>query len=296
MRAAKLWPERAAVSVLPDAEHFHTPLVQTFAELARDVHRAAAVLAGLGVGRGEAVAVLSVNCAEMLPLLLAAEAVGIYAPINPSLAPEHAIELLRLSRAKVIVASGPELDEGVWLHARTIAERTGAHGLVALRPTAASGQPPALEPLDGVEVAVPARSDDRRRRSCPARRPPDGRGHRQLSPYGRHDRHAEACGTHARQRGFQRLDDARQQRPRREQRDFRRVAAVPHQRAVGDRAGAAAQGPARRLGRARSATATSRCSRTSGRSSSATGSRRCPPSPRSMRCSRRFRSTPTSPA
>jgi fatty-acyl-CoA synthase len=98
------------------------------------------------------VAVLSVNCAEMLPLLLAAEAVGIYAPINPSLAPEHAIELLRLSRAKVIVASGPELDEGVWLHARTIAERTGARGLVALRPTAASGEPPALEPLDGVEV------------------------------------------------------------------------------------------------------------------------------------------------
>ncbi len=97
--------------------------------------------------------------------------------------------------------------------------------------------------------SVPARSDDRRRRSRPARRPPDGRGHRQLSPYGRHDRHAEACGTQPRQRGFQRLDDARQQRPRREQRDFRRVAAVPHQRAVGDRSGAIAQGPARRLGR-----------------------------------------------
>ncbi len=70
------------------------PLVRTFAELARDVHRAAAVLAGLGVRRGEAVAVISVNCAEMLPLLLAAEAVGIYAPINPGLAPEHAIALV----------------------------------------------------------------------------------------------------------------------------------------------------------------------------------------------------------
>ena len=152
-RAAELWPDRPAVSVLPDAEHFHTPLVRTFAQLARDVHRAAAVLAGLGVRRGEAVAVISVNCAEMLPLLLAAEAVGIYAPINPGLAPEHAIALLRLSGAKVIVASGPELDEGVWAHARTIAEATGARALLALRPTAASGEPPALEPLDGVEVA-----------------------------------------------------------------------------------------------------------------------------------------------
>ena len=77
-RAAELWPDRPAVSVLPDAESFHTPFVRTFAELAGDVHRAAAVLAELGVSRGDAVAVISVNCAEMLPLLLAAEATGIY--------------------------------------------------------------------------------------------------------------------------------------------------------------------------------------------------------------------------
>ena len=152
-RAAELWPDRPAVSVLPDAESFHTPLVRTFAELAGDVHRAAAVLAELGVGRSDAVAVVSVNCAELLPLLLAAEAVGIYAPINPGLAPEHAVELVRLSGATVIVASGPELDEGVWAHARAIAASTGARALLALRPTAVSGEPPALEPLDGVEVA-----------------------------------------------------------------------------------------------------------------------------------------------
>ena len=60
---------------------------------------------------------------------------------------------MRLSGARVIVASGPELDEGVWAHARTIAASTGARALLALRPTAASGEPPALEPLDGVEVA-----------------------------------------------------------------------------------------------------------------------------------------------
>lgn len=152
-RAAELWPDRPAVSVLPDAEGFHTPLVRSFAELAQDVHRAAGVLAGLGVRHGDAVAVISVNCAEMLPLLLAAEAVGIYAPINPGLAPEHAIGLVRLSGAKVLVAAGPELDEGVWAHARTIAESTGARALLALRPTAPLDEPPALEPLDGAEVA-----------------------------------------------------------------------------------------------------------------------------------------------
>ena len=152
-RAGELWPDRTAVSVLPNAADFHNPFLRTFGELACDVHRAANVLAGLGVARGEAVAVLSVNCAELLPLLLAAEAVGVYAPINPGLAPEHAVELVRLSGAGVIVASGPELDEGVWLHARTIAATTGARALLALRPTASSDEPPALEPLDGVAVA-----------------------------------------------------------------------------------------------------------------------------------------------
>ena len=152
-RAASLWRDRPALSVLPDAESFRTPFVRTFAELARDVHRAAAVLVELGVRRGEAVAVMSVNCAEMVPLLLAAEAVGIYAPINPGLTAEHATELVRRSGAKVIVASGPELDPDVWAQTRAIAANTGARAVLALRPTAAPDEPPALEPLDGTDVA-----------------------------------------------------------------------------------------------------------------------------------------------
>jgi fatty-acyl-CoA synthase len=152
-RAAELWPDGPAVSVLSDAEHFDAPQVSTYAELARDVHRAAATLSELGMRRSDAVAVISVNCAEMLPLLLAAEAVGIFAPINPGLTAEHACELVRLSGATVIVASGPELDDAVWSHARSIAAQTGARALIALRPTAPAGEAPELEPLDGIEVA-----------------------------------------------------------------------------------------------------------------------------------------------
>jgi fatty-acyl-CoA synthase len=152
-RAADLWPDRPAVSVLPNAESFHTPFVRTFAELAADVHRAAAVLTELGVSRGDAVAVVSVNCAEMLPLLLAAEAVGIYAPVNPGLTVEHATELVRRAGAQVIVASGPELDPEVWARARAIAAHTGARALLALRPTATPEQATALEPLGDTLVA-----------------------------------------------------------------------------------------------------------------------------------------------
>ena len=152
-RAAELWPDRGAVSVLPDAERYETPSHRSFAELASDAHRAAAVLSDLGINRSDAVAVISVNCAEMLPLLLAAEAVGIFAPINPGLTAEHARELVRLSGAKVIVAAGPELDAAIWADARAIARDTGARALLALRPTAPDGEPPKLDGPDGVEVA-----------------------------------------------------------------------------------------------------------------------------------------------
>jgi fatty-acyl-CoA synthase len=152
-RAADLWPDRPAVSVLPGAERFHAPATRTFAQLAGDVHRAAAVLAELGVGRGEAVAVASVNCAELLALLLAAEAVGVYAPINPGLSIEHAGDLVRAAGAQVIVAAGPELAPEIWAQARAIARHTGARALLALRPTGAVDPPPALEPVDGVTVA-----------------------------------------------------------------------------------------------------------------------------------------------
>jgi fatty-acyl-CoA synthase len=152
-RAAALWGERTAVSVVPDAQRWLDPRRRTFGELAADVHRAANVFAALGVQRGDAVALLSVNCAELLPAMLAAEAVGIAAPINPSLSAEHATELVRLAGARVIVAAGPELDPVAWEHARWIAHATGAQALLALRPTAPEGPPPVLEPLGATAVA-----------------------------------------------------------------------------------------------------------------------------------------------
>ena len=142
--------------MLADGERWQTPVTRTFGELAGDVHRAAGALHELGVCRGDAVAVISVNCAELLSVLLAAEAAGIFAPINPDLSVEHAAELVRLSGAGVIVASGPELEPRVWAHAREIAAQTGARALLALRPTGAAGTAPALEPLEGTEVAYVA--------------------------------------------------------------------------------------------------------------------------------------------
>jgi fatty-acyl-CoA synthase len=153
VRAAARWPDEPAASCLLDAERWEQPVTRTFAELADEVHRVASVLGAAGVGRRDAVAILSVNCAELIPTLLAAEAVGIAAPVNPSLAAEHALALLRLSGAKVIVAAGPELDEQVWALSRRLAVETGARALLALRPTGATDSGPRLGPVEGVSVA-----------------------------------------------------------------------------------------------------------------------------------------------
>lgn len=152
-RAAERWPDRTATICLPDAARWEEPSERTFAELLTDVHRVAGVLAGLGIARRDAVALVAPNCQELLTAVLAAETAGIAAPINPGLAAEHVVELVRLAGARVIVTAGPELDEAAWDVARQAAEQVSAVALLALRPTGAVGDAPALAPLPGVEVA-----------------------------------------------------------------------------------------------------------------------------------------------
>lgn len=86
-------------------------------------------------------------------MTLAAEAVGIAAPINPSLSLDHAAALTELAEASVIVAAGPELDPTVWALARSLTVRTGARTLFALNTDDPGVDASDLEPLDGVTVA-----------------------------------------------------------------------------------------------------------------------------------------------
>jgi fatty-acyl-CoA synthase len=152
-RAATLWPERTAVTVLPSAQRYADGVTRTFGRLLHDVHQAANALTALGVTRGSSVALLSPNTDELITALLAAQAVGIAAPVNPGLSPEHLGELLARGAAQVLVAAGPELDPELWATARAVAHRLGIGALLALRPTGPAGDGPALEELDGVRVA-----------------------------------------------------------------------------------------------------------------------------------------------
>lgn len=153
VRAAALWPDRIALSVLPDAQRWDQPVERTFAELLADVHQAANVLYRMGVRRGDAVALLSPNCDELITATLAAQLAGIAAPINPGLSPEHIFELLEKSGARVLVAAGPDLDPGVWQTAQELAAGGDLDAVVVLRPTGASTwvEP---SPVAGVPVAA----------------------------------------------------------------------------------------------------------------------------------------------
>ncbi|MFR9773224.1 acyl-CoA synthetase [Nocardia sp. SC052] len=152
VRAATRWPERTAITVLPDAARWREPLQRTYSELLADVHKYANLLRELGVRRADAVALIAPNCAELIPATLAAQLAGIAAPINGGLSHEHVAELLRRSGARVLIAAGPELEPDTWTTARELAARGLLDALLVLRPTAAPEPPPTLPGIGGIRI------------------------------------------------------------------------------------------------------------------------------------------------
>ncbi|KAA9160743.1 acyl-CoA synthetase [Amycolatopsis acidicola] len=151
-RAATTWPERPALSVLPDATGWQEPATRTFGQLLDDVNRVANLLHHLGVGRRDAVGLLAPNCAELITALLAAQTAGIAAPINPGLAAEQVGQLLRRSGARALVVAGPELDAASWEAGERLAREGAVDTLLVLQPTGATGPAPALPQIDGVTL------------------------------------------------------------------------------------------------------------------------------------------------
>lgn len=150
-RSAREHPERLALRVLANGELWRTPHDVTYADLLDRVIREANGLAELGIRRTDAVGLLSVNTLGLVSALLAAQAVGIAAPVNPMLNPEHVATLLRRAGVRVLIAAGPELQPQVWDLATSLAEQLGLDALLALKPVNGSGLP--LARIDGVHVA-----------------------------------------------------------------------------------------------------------------------------------------------
>jgi fatty-acyl-CoA synthase len=144
--AAGAWPDGVATQWIPDPGDYTRCLGWTYAELAGTVTRIANALTALGVRRPDAVTLSSVNTSMLYAATLAAEAVGIAAPVNPALSGERIAELIRRTGSRVLVAAGPELDPQLWLRLLEVARQAGMTAVLALRPDGARGTPPALGP------------------------------------------------------------------------------------------------------------------------------------------------------
>src|SRR6185437_1532639 len=144
--AARAWPDGIATQWIPDPADHTRCLDWTYAELAGTVTRIANALTALGVGRGDAVTLSSASTSTLYAATLAAQAVGIAAPVNPALSSERITELVRRTGSRVLVAAGPELDPQLWPRLLEVARQAGMTAVLALRPDGAHGDPPVLGP------------------------------------------------------------------------------------------------------------------------------------------------------
>ena len=142
--ASRAWPDGIATQWIPDPADHTRCLDWTYAELAGTATRIANALTALGVRRQDAVTLSSVNTSMLYAATLAAQAVGIAAPVNPALSSERITELVRRTGSRVLVAAGPELDPQLWQRLLEVARQAGMTAVLALRPDGAHGDPPAL--------------------------------------------------------------------------------------------------------------------------------------------------------
>ena len=129
-RAAQRFGPRTAFTYLPDGELATAPERISYAQLLANIHRAANLFRGLGVGPDDAVAILAPNIPSTHYALWGAQLAGRACPINFMLQPEHVGALLEASGAKVVVALGPHPELDVW---STVQKVPGLAGRSVLR-------------------------------------------------------------------------------------------------------------------------------------------------------------------
>ncbi|MFI9835722.1 acyl-CoA synthetase [Nonomuraea sp. NPDC051941] len=153
VRAAQRWPDAPHSVWIPDATAIEDHVTVTFGGLRDRVHAIAHALHGLGIGREDAVTLMAPNCSDLLAATLAAEAVGIAAPVNAALDVRHVAHIVRLTGSRVLVAAGPELDEALWKRLLDGVRDFGIEVLVALSPDGADrAAAPALEARTGLRT------------------------------------------------------------------------------------------------------------------------------------------------
>jgi fatty-acyl-CoA synthase len=151
--AAATWPGAVAAQWIPDPGDHTRCLTWTYADLAGRVTRIANALTAVGVRRGAAVTLYGVNTSMLYAATLAAQAVGVAAPVNPALSGEHLAQIIRRTGSRVAVAGGSEVDEQLWHRLLSVCRDVGVETVLVLRPDTPHGTPPPLPAEPGIVMA-----------------------------------------------------------------------------------------------------------------------------------------------
>ncbi|SFO95817.1 fatty-acyl-CoA synthase [Variovorax sp. OK605] len=112
--AGHAFGDKTALTFLRTGNPADAPIRWSYAELLARLHQTANMLHTLGVGPGDAVAVLLPGCLEYHLALWGGEAAGIVQPLNPLLTDEKLVALMTAARAKVLIAYGSDSESGMW--------------------------------------------------------------------------------------------------------------------------------------------------------------------------------------
>lgn len=112
--AALRSPEQPALCFVPAGDPPQPDKTLTTRAFLEKLHQTANLLADLGIGPQDVIALLLPDLFETHLLLWGGQAVGIVCPIPPWLPVEQIIELLQVVKAKVLVAPGPEMSQELW--------------------------------------------------------------------------------------------------------------------------------------------------------------------------------------
>lgn len=104
---AAIDPERIALHYLPDARPDEEPLSISYRQFIGEMHKSANLFHSLGIGPTDVVAILLPNLPQNYMALFGAIAAGVAFPVNWMLEASQIAALLKMARAKVLVALGP---------------------------------------------------------------------------------------------------------------------------------------------------------------------------------------------
>jgi fatty-acyl-CoA synthase len=113
-KAATKDPERTAISLLLGGEQADRPVCLSYRALLSSIHQTANLLADLGMGPQDVIALLLPDLLETQVLLWGGQAAGIVCPIPPWLPAQQIVDLLQAAKAKLLVVAGPQMSQELW--------------------------------------------------------------------------------------------------------------------------------------------------------------------------------------